>query len=124
MSDKGLVVQGALYAALSTALDVPVYDHVPPGTATPYVTIGDIISLEDGTKTEDGQEHTATVHVWTEAHRGTKAARELMAEVYDALHRQTLSGVLWCVHEYAEVMADPDGLTYHGVTRFRIITQG
>lgn len=137
MSDAGLAVQRALYQALDAALSVPVLDYVPPGQATPYVTIGDITTVEDGTKTEDGQEHTANVHVWTQAHRGRKAARDLMSAIYDALHNsESLQiddggsppvaswGLVMCKHEYAEVNPDPDGITMHGVTRFRIVTQG
>jgi len=131
-------VQRALYQALTAALaPVVVLDYVPPDQATPYVTIGDITTVEDGTKTEDGQEHTANVHVWTEGHRGRKAARELMSAIYDTLHdNEALEiddggsppvatwALVMCKHEYAEVMPDPDGITMHGVTRFRIVTQG
>ena len=126
-----MIALNALQAAVHTRLTsqlagVPVYDAVPQGSAYPYVVIGEDTALAWDTKDTDGHEFTLTLHVWTQG-KGRKAAKALMEQIYAALHHQPLSGVglvvLRC--EYAETMSDEDdtGTYYHGVMRFRALTQ-
>lgn len=125
-ADAGWPLQEALYAKLKTALAPDeVYDHVPEGTPYRYVTIGEATAIDGGSKTEVGQEHTVTVHAWSRG-RGRKETKELLGKVYAALHQQplTVNGheVSLIRFEFADSFLDPDGLTYHGVHRYRIIT--
>ena len=122
-------LQTALYARLAAVLaPVAVYDHVPqvadPGSDVPfpYVTIGDDEAREWGTDTETGDETTITVHVWSRE-RGRLETKQLQDSIRDALHdyNLTVAGyatvlLLW---ESSLTLEDPDGVTHHGVTRFR-----
>ena len=116
-----------MFARLTAELSgTPVYDAVPQDSTYPYVVIGEDTALAWDTKDTDGHEFTITVHVWTRG-KGRKAAKDLMEQVYDALHHQQLAGVglvvLRC--EYAETTPDEDdtGTYYHGVLRFRALTR-
>lgn len=118
-------IQKAVFTKLSE-LSTPIYDHVPQGTKAPYINIGEDTSIEWDTDTELGSESTITIHVWS-TKPGRSECKQLMQEVYDSLHRQMLysNGIIYvnCVWEFAESFLDPDGVTRHGVMRFRIITQ-
>ena len=100
-----------------------VYDHVPQGTAYPYVVIGEDTAIEWDTDTSDGVESTLTIHVWSRL-KGRRETKEIMELIYDALHRAELQieGLhsVFCYWEFSETFLDPDGETRHGVTRFRI----
>lgn len=121
-------LQAAIYAKLTGTggLSQPVYDNVPVGAVLPYVTIGEDTSIDWGSKTEDGEEVTITLHAWS-SYRGKKEAKEIMAAIYALLHRQplTVTGfmVVWIRHDFSTVQLDPDGQTYHGIIRFRALIQ-
>lgn len=127
MSSAGWELQKAVYEALVTALDpVKVYDAVPQDDDTyPRVNIGDDTHADWSTKTENGEMHTLTIHAWSRE-QGNKEALNLMKQIYDTLHKQTLAltghHLVLMQYEFSEVMLDPDGVTRHGVTRFRILT--
>lgn len=126
MADAGLAVQSALKAALDAALSVSVYDHVPQGAAFPYVLIGDDTAVDEGDKSEKGQELTATIHAWSRE-RGRWQVKTLLGEVYDRLHEGALAPDGWTVvymrFDFAQSFLEPDGLTYHGVHRYRLLAR-
>lgn len=126
MSDPSWAIQQAIYAAVSAAVSVPVYDDPPADAALPYLTIGDDTVVPSRTKTEDGHEITVTVHAWSLG-RGRKGVKELLSEVYDVLNDKDLSvpgfSVVDVSFEYADSFRDADGLTWHGVARYRVITE-
>jgi hypothetical protein len=115
-------IQAAIYAKVS-AIGWPTYDHVPQESAFPYVVIGDDTSIPWDTDDSIGSETTCTIHVWSR-HRGRKEVKEIMRTIYEALHRQELSiiggALVECQAELEESFMDPDGLTRHGVIRFRL----
>lgn len=115
-------IQAAIYAKVS-AIGWPVYDHVPQETEFPYIVIGDDTSTPWDTDDSIGSETTCTIHVWSR-HRGRKEVKEIMRTVYEALHRQEVSiiggALVECQAEFQESFMDPDGLTRHGVIRFRL----
>jgi hypothetical protein len=135
-------IQRAINTALSGVISVPVYDFVPQDTAYPYVTIGDDTNLPWDTFTETGLESTLTIHTWTRT-RGRKDNKEIQGEVYGLLHRAELtylgsgeslilnfatqsysvdaSYFVSCEFEYSDTVLDPDGHTYHGIQRFRVL---
>jgi hypothetical protein len=116
----------ATYGKLNVALPNQVFDHVPQQQPYPYVNIGDLTGVEYDTDDKDGGEITITVHTWSRA-RGMKELAELMDAVYAALHNQSFAVagevVVLCYFEFVQTMTEPDGLTRHGVQRFRFITQ-
>jgi hypothetical protein len=116
-------IQAAIYAKVS-GLGWPTFDHTPQDTPFPYVVIGDDTSIPWDTDDSIGTETTCTIHVWSR-HRGRKEVKEIMRTLYEALHRQELSiiggALVECMAEFQESFLDPDGLTRHGVIRFRLI---
>src|SRR4051812_27062870 len=77
------------YSALTTALGgSKVYDHVPQGTAAPYVVIGDDTATDWDTKSKAGWELTVTVHVWDFQKAGRKSVKAILSAIHDALHQQ------------------------------------
>ena len=119
-------VQTALFNALVPALDpVPVVDHAGPNQVFPYVTIGESISEETDTLTEQAVDIEMTVHVWSRQ-EGMKECQQLMALAKDALDRRRLpaAGFQWVttIWIYAQTLREPDGITRHGILRFRVPT--
>lgn len=139
-------IQTALFQALQSPLDgvladlrapsgstlsqPAIYDHVPQTVDSdsdyPYVVIGDDTSIPFDTDTSQGTEATVTVHVWSRK-RGRQEAKEIQRSIYDALHKQRIAigdlhtvDVMW---EYAETILDEDGITRHGVMRFRLTVE-
>lgn len=122
-------IQKAFYEALTGSTSVMalvsgVFDHVPPKQAMPYIVVGDDTAADWDTDNSTGFEATCTIHVWSE-YRGRAEAQSILDEIYSLLHRQpmTMTGynVIDVQCEYQEVGVDPDGLTRHGVMRFRVI---
>jgi hypothetical protein len=123
-------IQTAVFNKLNTALSVSVYSNgnVPDNTEARYVVIGDDTHIEWDTDGTTGFESTITVHSWDNdsVSRGMKAIKELMGAIYTALHRQslTITGYQFtgCDFEFSETFIEADGVTRHGVQRFRIYT--
>jgi len=134
-ADSQWPLQQALFAALSAdatlqgMLGSParVFDHVPQDSAFPYVVIGEATSGPFDGKTENGMEQTLTIHAWSR-YRGLKEVKQIMAAVTASLDDQALaiSGhtLVLLRFELAATFLDPDGMTRHGVQRFRALTQG
>ena len=133
MTIKQFALQEALYARLnndSTLTDTngaSVYDEVPEGSSFPYVVIGETTALEYGTKDVDGSENTVTIHVWSQ-YRGAKETKNIMDRIHDLLHDYNLSvtgaNLINLRFEFLDLIRDPDGITRHGVMRFRAIMLG
>ena len=126
-----LEMQQAIYQLLSTdstlsSLVTGVYDHVPAGTALPYITIGDATSRDWSTKTSSGSQLLFTIHAYS-AEGGRKQVTDIMTRVYDLLHQGTLSltsHTLVAVRfELGDIERERDGEIYHGRVRFRAYTE-
>ena len=125
--------QELVFAALNGALTgCAVYDTPPflpeaaPATSFPYCVIGnDTVSAWD-TDDSRGAEITLTLHFWSRA-AGFKPVKALMDQAYSILHRATLAKagytVVDCLMEFSDTMSDPDGVTKHGVQRYRMTIQ-
>lgn len=111
------------YAPL-TALVAGVHDHVPQDAAFPYCVIGEESATQWDTDTELGFDATFNVHTWSR-YRGRLQAKQIMDRVYQALHRYELpvadAHVVTVEFDFADTLLDPDGLTRHGVQRFRVL---
>ncbi len=99
---------------------------MPQDSAFPYVVIGEDVTGPFDSKTEDGMEHRLTLHTWSRR-RGLKETKEIMAAISAALDGQALSvsghALVLLGQEFGATFLDPDGLTRHGVQRFRALTQ-
>lgn len=126
-------LQQAVYAALSgnaplTALlgGARIYDDVPQAAPYPHISLGQTSSTEYATGTEDGEEHILTLHVWSQ-NGGRSEAQRIMGAVRDALHTAslTLAGhtLVTLRQQFSDVRRDPDGVTIHGIVRYRAVTE-
>jgi hypothetical protein len=120
-------VQTALYTALTAALaPVPVLDLAGPDQRFPYFTMGEFTATPDDPITpEQGVNIDMMLHAWSRQ-PGMQEIQQLMQTAKDALHHKKLAvtGFQWVetVWEMAQTLRDMDGVTRHGVMRFRIMT--
>lgn len=133
MADRSLELAAAVYATLAgnAALTAVlggtgrIHDHVQPGSPLPYVTIGDGQAADYGGSDVDAQEHTLTIDCWSETPSSLEL-RRIMAAVRAALHDADLTlSAGRCANirqESSQTLRDPDGITHHGVLRFRAVT--
>jgi len=131
MSDHSFELQKTIFTTLNSdntitsTFSATVHDHVPQGTSFPYIVIGEeTMTDESSAKTLDFNNFTLTIHIFSR-NRGRKEAKQIMARIYELLHNQNLS-VTGANHintrfEFSDVIKENDGLTYHGVQRFRTI---
>lgn len=128
-------IQDALYDRLAgfaglSALVQGVYDYLPQELADvdsefPYVVIGQIDAEQWDTDDVLGVDSTVVVHTFSR-YRGKRQAADIMRQVYLALHRYALPvtgyNLVTCEWDgLSNLMTDPDGLTRHGVQRFRVL---
>ena len=133
MASAAFALQTAIYArllgdtALTAMLGGPrIYDDVPQRADFPYLTFGQSIERDWSTGTEDGKEHTVTLHVWSRA-AGRKESDDILEAARGLFHNAALvlSGhrLINLRHDVSDVRRDPDGETYHGTARFRGVTE-
>ena len=132
MSIGQFQLQSAIYTALNVnaitnTLNCGVYDEVVEGNSYPFITLGEETAIDYSTNNLVGAETTVNVHIWSR-YKGSKQTKEIMDKVHDLLHdvSLTVSGVnlINLRFEFSDIMRDPDGITRHGVMRFRAITLG
>ena len=133
-ADSQWALQQAVFTALSGDSAVQalvgnparVYDHVPQDTTFPYVAMGEVAAADWDTKSEDGMDQTFMVHTWSR-YRGMSEAKRIMGAVVDALDKVALSvtghDLVQLRFEFSDTFLDEDGLTRHGVQRFRALTE-
>jgi len=126
-------LQRGVYQALAGSLDlttllggVRVYDHAPQSEPYPFITVGQSAVRDWSTGTEDGAEHNLTLHVWSRS-GGKKQVQEIIETIKDVLHDQPLTlsdhHLVNLRHEFSEARLDPDGDTFHGIVRYRAVTE-
>ena len=117
-------IQAAFYGKIDALTGVNAFNHVPQGEVEyPYVVV-DSISLENNdSDNEFAYIGTAYVHVWSE-YKGEVEVAGIQKQIYDACHRQPLTTASYKVsgihQEFSEIMIDPDGITRHGVQRYKL----
>lgn len=123
-------LQQAVYDALTadsgvSGLVAGIHDYAPEDGPFPYIQLGEEALQDWSTKDVAGGEHTLTLHIWSQQ-RGHKQVKAIMTAVHDALHEAslTLSGyrLVMLRFTFGEILRDPDGVTHHGVMRFRALT--
>jgi len=129
MSDHSVNLQKAVFDKLDQdgtlqGLVTDVYDFVPESTAFPYVKVGEETSIDNGTKTLQGNEHTLVIHTFSR-YRGSKEVKEIMSRIYALLHESSLSvsgaSLVNLRFEFSDVIKENDGFTSHGLQRFRAV---
>jgi Protein of unknown function (DUF3168) len=126
-------LQKAVHVALTaapalTALTggVRVFDDVPRNVAFPYVTHGESVVRDWSTSTDDGHEHSVSIHVWSQG-AGRKQAHEILGAIEQALDGQALPldghRLIALRHEHSEVRRESDGETWRGLLRLHATTE-
>ena len=127
MSDHSLGLQKTVFDTLDgdstlQSLVTDVFDFVPENTAFPYLKIGEETAVDNGTKTLQGNEHTLVIHTFSR-YRGSKETKEIMSRVYALLHESSLTvsgaSLVNLRFEFSDIIKENDGLTTHGLQRFR-----
>tara|TARA_Y100000592_G_C5219867_1_gene198951 strand:- start:34 stop:441 length:408 start_codon:yes stop_codon:yes gene_type:complete len=133
MSIGQFALQSAIYSTLNgdsnltSTLGAGIFNDVTEGTNTPFVTIGDDTASEYDTKDLDGTETTINIDVWSE-YKGSKECKQIMDRIHDLLHDSNISvtgfNLVNLRFEFSDIIRDPDGVTRHGVMRFRAVILG
>ena len=125
-------LQSSIYSALNvsaitTTLSCGVYDEVVEGNSYPFIALGEETAIDYSTNNLVGAETTINIHIWSQ-YKGSKETKNIMDKIHDLLHDVSLSvsgvNLINLRFEYSDIMRDPDGITRHGVMRFRAITLG
>jgi len=133
MPSAGFALQKAIYqrlvgdAGLVSALGgARVYDHVPRQVTPPYIAMGRSTVTDWSTGSDDGHEHSLTLHVWS-ASAGHRETHELMGLVESAIDGAGLAleghRLVNLRHELSEARRDPEAELYHGIVRLRAVTE-
>lgn len=105
---------------------VNIFDDAPQNAAFPYLTFGQSVERDWSTGSEEGAEHTVTLHVWSRA-SGKKETHEIIETIRSALKTAPVTvadhALVNLHHEFSEARHDKDGETYHGIVRYRAITE-
>lgn len=124
-----LKADATLAGLISTYASQPsVFTHVPQdlGEAYPWVSIYGVESNQFDNDATLGFDCTMTVHSWDNS-RDMGPINTIKKAIYDVLHNNTLTFTdYWSVEfcqEFQTTLRDPDGITLHGVQRFKIIMQ-
>lgn len=113
--------------ALLTMLGGPkVFDRIPERAAFPYLTLGRTTVVDWSTGTEDGDEHLLTLHVWAKG-GGKAETYQIMDQVTNKLHDAHLPidgyRLVNLQLQFAEARLEPESTAYHGILRFRAVTE-
>ena len=126
-------LQRGVYQALAGSLDLTtllggarIYDDAPQGATFPFITFGQSVVRDWSTGTEDGAEHDLTLHVWSRS-GGKKQVQEILEAIKVVLHDRPLAlpdhHLVNLRYELSEARLDPDGDTFHGIVRYRAVTE-
>lgn len=133
MTSPAAELQKAVFAALANDAALigalggaKIYDDAPVHAGFPYVTFGLTSVYDWSTSTESGAEQLFTLHVWSKAH-GKAEALKIMEAMRAALDEESLTldshHLVSLRFEYAEVRFDDDLIVYHGLLRYRALTE-
>ncbi|MBO0661832.1 DUF3168 domain-containing protein [Jiella sp. MQZ9-1] len=133
MAHPSAELQESIFSALSsdpalTALlgGPKIFDRRPEQASFPYLTLGRTAVVDWSTGTEDGAEHILTLHVWAKG-GGKAETYEIMDKVATTLNDAALP--LKDYHlvnlrlQFAEARREPETAAYHGILRFRAVTE-
>ncbi|MEQ1887566.1 MAG: DUF3168 domain-containing protein [Alphaproteobacteria bacterium] len=125
MTAAGWELQQVIFARLDTLLAEPVYDHVPQNAPFPYVVVGDAAVSAWGAGDLSGEQHALSIHIWSR-YQGRKEMKQIMSSIMAALDGVALSlsghQLVDLRFVFADEFPDPDGVSRHGLVRFRAVT--
>jgi len=133
MTAASSALQRSVYQALTSSAELMsrlggerIYSNPPPAAEFPFITFGQTVNLDWSTGTEDGTEHSLTLHVWSRADNSVEV-HEILQAIRAVLHDQPLMledhYLVNLRHEFTEARIDPDGETLHGIVRYRAVTE-
>ncbi|PWL19030.1 DUF3168 domain-containing protein [Falsochrobactrum shanghaiense] len=133
MTSGAAALQKALFEALKNDGELieslggeRVYDHVPPKTPFPYITLGETLSHDWSTASEPGVEHFLNIQIWARE-AGRKRVLDIAAHIATRLAEGilVLEGHRLVNLMLTEVLArNTDGLgSYLGTMRYRAVTE-
>lgn len=101
------------------------YDFVPEDVQFPYIVVDAGAARDYSVKDASMQLHNVEIHAFSRG-RGKKEANEILGRVYELLNNGMLSVSGFTVvnmrYISSDVFMEPDGITYHGVASFRMVT--
>lgn len=130
MSKFLLPAQKLIYDTLNGAISgVRVFDDVPdlpagmPEDSFPYIVIGRDYTNAFDTDSWNGDKVSIQLDVWSR-YNGRKETKEILAAIYNLLHKQELTqsgvDVVDCLHVYSTI-PDVGASNYvHGIARYEI----
>ena len=99
-----------------------IFDSVPEGQTLPVVIIGAQSTSDNGSKNLDGRDYIFNVDVYSD-YIVMKEIKNIQKEIYRLLHESSLSvsgaSFVDCRCEFTTDILEDDGITRHGVMRFR-----
>lgn len=125
-------IQVAVYDALAAAPlgVVGIYDNPTQvadpsdNAAFPFVTVGDATLSDWSDDVYSGFEASIIIHTWSRASHRLET-KQVQGAIYAALNRAPLviggQPVITCDFVSSDDFRDPDGITIHGVSRFRLL---
>jgi len=105
-----------------------VYDRAPGSATFPFAHLGPTLGgTEVETQSGEGWETVVTLEVWSRYAPGRKEAADALAAIHAALQNVDLSlsggfAVVMLRLIDSRIMDEDDGVTTHGVARYRIVT--
>ncbi len=123
---KASVPLAALLAADPLDATPAVFDHVPQDALFPYEVIGEPNGVDHDTDDSLGWDAELTIHQFSRF-RGFEEVERIQRENDDAINRAEpvlVDGRIVTLHRVSvDSVLDPDGLTRHGIHRFRAILE-
>ena len=124
---KALVLRLTSDAALTLQLGAgKIFDHPAVNAKLPYVSIGQTIAYDWSTASEAGHEHMVSIHVWSRA-GGRIEAHDVMEKIrlrLEGFGAELLNHRLILLRlEFEEVRFDAGEDGYHGMMRYRALTE-
>lgn len=123
-------LQKAIYDLLSVDSEIltlvtGVYENPEPVIAYPYLTFGGLTASDWSTKTSTGLQTAILLHAYSQTSK--KEVIDILDRVFDLLQSGglVLEGheLIAMRFEYNDIVLESDGITYHGVIRFRAYTE-
>ena len=112
-------------ATLMALLPGGLFNHIPQDEALPCARLRWEDAGEFDTKDSDGFDGSIAFDVWTD-HRGDKQALQIQDRLDQLFQNATLAltspaTTVVLQHYMFHSFTEPDGLTHHAVTKFRLI---
>ena len=132
MSVGQFALQEAIYSALNVSaitsdLNCAVVNEPTNDQSYPFIQLGEDRVDDYSTKVEAGGEYELNFDIWSH-YNGSKECMQIMDKIHDLLHDSSISvtgfNLVNIQLDYSDILKDPDGVTRHGVMRFRAIILG